>query len=192
MMRAVAGLADRSVEAQLAVLAARGEPAAGGVAAALACASASALVELTAGLAADRLADGRRARDARLGERMRELGARATKLRQRLPAVADADVEAYERVLLAEDAEGRAVALEQAAGPPLEVAELAAEVAEAAAAVAAAGEWPFTADAVVAARLAAAAAAGAAELVAVDLGDRDDRRVSRARHAAERAARAAA
>ncbi len=52
-------------------------------------------------------------------------------------------------------------ALERASEPPLAVAEAAAEVAESGAEIAAAGDWPFTADAVVAAGLAAAAATAA-------------------------------
>lgn len=191
MMRAVTGLADRRVEELLAALASRDEPAAAGVAAALACASAAALVELTAGLAAGRLADGRRERDERLAERMKALGARAGELRARLPAVADEDVEAYGRVTTAQDADGRAAALGRAADPPLEVTEIAAEVAEAAGEVAAAGEWRFTPDAVVAGRLAAAAAACSAELVEANLGGREDPRAARAREAAARAQRAA-
>ena len=49
--------------------------------------------------------------------------------------------------------------------PPREVAGAAGELAKLAAEVAAAGDWPFTPDAVVAGQLADAAAAAAAELI---------------------------
>ncbi len=186
----MAGLADRRIDDALADLASREEPAAAGVAAALACASAASLVELTAGLAAERVAGGE-ATKPRQEQRMRALGAAAGDLRARLPAVADADAEAYERVIEAAGPQARAQALALAAEPPLEVAESAAELAEAGAEVAAAGDWPFTADALTATHLAVAAAVSSAALVAANLADREDPRAERALAAAERARRAA-
>ena len=173
----------------LGALASRAEPPAAGVASALAAAAAAALVELTAGLAADRLeseGDG-----APSVARLRELGGRAAELRDRLLAAADEDTRAYARALAATDDAARARALSQASEPPLEIAECAAEVAEAAEETARAGSWAFTADAVVAAELAAAAALGCSKLVAIDLAaEGSDPRVARAGEAAERARRA--
>jgi len=185
----MAGLADRRIDEALAVLASRDGPAAAGVATALACATAAALVELTAGLAAGRLADGA-APEPELVQRMRSLGAMACQLRVRLPAVADADAAAYARVLDAADPKARTDALALAAEPPLDVAEAAAELAEAAAEIAAAGDWPFRPDALAAGRLAAASAAAGATLVDANVGDDADPLAERARAAAERARRA--
>ncbi len=187
------GLADRRVSEALAALASRTQPPAAGVASALACAAGAALVELTAGLAADRIAaeggGGRAAEEAHL----RALVGEAGQLRRRLLAAADEDAAAYGRVLAASEPGERARALDQAAEPPLAIAECAAEVAEAAAETAQAGTWAFRADAVVAGELAAAAALGGAELVATNLAAAQaDPRIDRARAAAQRAARASA
>ena len=181
------GFDDRAVGEVLAELASPGASSAAGVATALTCAQAAALVELTAALAANRIAS----EDTEAAARLQELGRRAGRSRERALSAANEDVAAYSRVKDADDASARAVALERASEPPLAVAEAAAEVAESGAEIAAAGDWPFTADAVVAAGLAAAAAAGALELVSANLGGRDDPRLSRAREAAERARRAA-
>jgi formiminotetrahydrofolate cyclodeaminase len=181
------GFDDRAVGQVLAELASPGAAPAAGVATALTCAQAAALVELTAVLAANRIAS----ENGEAEERLRELGRRAREARKRALTAADEDVDAYSRVIDADDASARALALERASEPPLAVAEVAAEVAASGAEIAAAGDWPFTADAVVAARLAAVAAAGALELVSVNLGRGDDSRISRAREAAERARRAA-
>ena len=181
------GFDDRAVREVLAELASPGASAAAGVAAALTCAEAAALVELTAILAADRIAS----ENAEAGARLRALGSRARRSRERALTAADEDVIAYSQVMDADDASARAEALERASEAPLAVAEEAAEVAESGAEIAAAGDWPFTADAVVAARLAAAAATGALELVSANLGGRDDPRLTHARKAAERARRAA-
>ena len=84
-----------------------------------------------------------------------------------------------------------ATALDRASEPPLAIAEAAAAVAERAAEVAEAGDWTFTADAVVAGELAAAAAHGCAHLVETNLaGDPEDPRPARARAAADLAAQA--
>jgi formiminotetrahydrofolate cyclodeaminase len=98
---------------------------------------------------------------------MQEIAERAGQLRRRLPQVADQDVTAYSEVVAATGPE-REAALERASGPPREVEESAAELSRLAGEVAAAGEWPFTPDAVVAGRLADAAAAGAAALIAAN------------------------
>ncbi len=183
------GLADQPVREALEALASPARPAAAGVASALAGAAAGSLAELTASLAAERLA-GEAAPGGEVA-RLRELADRAAELRQGLLASADEDVLAYSRVPEAGDDAARAAALSRASDPPLGVAEAAAQVAEAAAEVARAGRWAFSADAVVAAELATAAAVGAARLVAVNLAGRsDDPRPARAREAAERARRA--
>ena len=165
------------------------EPAAAGVATALSGAVAASLVELSAGLAAKRLAEDQEHPDSDLATRMRTLCSRAGELRVRLLEAAEEDAEAYSKVARAEGADDRATALAAAADPPLAIAECAAEVAEAAAETAAcARDWAFGADAAVAADLAAAAARGAARLVEANLGSgSDDPRVARAREAAERA-----
>jgi formiminotetrahydrofolate cyclodeaminase len=183
----VSGLADRRVRETLAALASRAQPPAAGVASALAAAAAAALVELTAGLAADRTA----AEHAGAEGRLRALADRAGELREELLASADDDAQAYADVMDAQDAGARARALSRASDPPLAIAECAAEVAEAAAETALAGSWAFTADAVVASSLAMAAAQGGAELVGTNLAGRSyDPRLARARAAAERAERA--
>ncbi|HEX5955613.1 MAG TPA: cyclodeaminase/cyclohydrolase family protein [Solirubrobacterales bacterium] len=171
-------------------LASRTQPPAAGVASALAAAAAAALVELTAGLAADRVqADGGAGGQGEA--RLRTLVDRSAELRRRLLATADDDARAYAEVIGAREAAARARALSRASEPPLVIAEAAAEIAEAAAEAARAGSWAFTADAVVAGSLAAAAARGGAELVAADLaGQPGDPRIARARAAAERAERA--
>ncbi len=187
------GLADRPVREALDILASRSQPAAAGVASALACAAAAALVELTAGLAADRVAaegPGARGQDE---PGLRALAGEAEQLRRRLLAAADDDAGAYGRVLAAGGAGERARALDRASEPPLAIAECAAEVAEAAAQIAQAGTWAFRADAVVAAELAATAAGAGAELVGTNLAAaQGDPRLDRARAAAARASRASA
>lgn len=183
--------ADQRVRAALAAIAARAEPPAGGVASALTCAAAAALAELSAGLAADRLAAERGPGDE-AEARMRAHAGRARELRELLIAAADDDLDAYAAVSAARNAPERARALALASDPPLAIAEWAAELAEAAAEIAAAGSWAFSADAVVAGKLAAAAARAGEEMVAANLGGgADDPRTARARAAAERAGRAA-
>ncbi len=161
-------LAESTVGDLLAGLASTGDGRAAGVASALTCALAASLLELTASLAA-----GRFERDGGDGERrMREIAQRAGQLRRRLPAVADEDVAAYSVVSAAAAGEQRTAALERASGPPREVAETAAELSRLAAEVVDAGDWPFTPDAAVAARIADAAAAAAQALIAANQGDR--------------------
>jgi formiminotetrahydrofolate cyclodeaminase len=156
-------LAESPVGDLLAGLAATDDGRAAGVACALTCAVGASLVELTAALAAARIG-----REGGGDERrMQEIAERAGQLRRRLPQVADQDVAVYSEVAAATGPE-RDAALERASGPPREVEESAAELSRLAGEVAAAGEWPFTPDAVVAGRLADAAAAGAAALIAAN------------------------
>jgi formiminotetrahydrofolate cyclodeaminase len=187
------GIADRRVGEAFATLASRSRPSGAGVASALACASAAALVELTAGLAADRIAAEGPGRGGGDPDHLRALSGESGQLRRRLLAAADEDAAAYARVLSAGDPRERARALDRASDPPLSIAECAAEVAEAAAETAQAGTWAFRADAVAAVELAGAAAVACAELVATNLAaTQGDPRIERARAAADRAARARA
>jgi formiminotetrahydrofolate cyclodeaminase len=183
----VTEFADQPVRTALAAIAARTEPPAAGVASALTCAAAAALVELSAGLAADRLAAERGTGDE-AEARMRAHATRARELRESLIAVADDDLAAYGAVRAANDPPERTLALALASDPPLAIAESAAELAETSAEIVAAGSWAFTADAVVAGLLAAAAVAAAEGLVTANLGAQsNDPRIARARAAAERA-----
>jgi methenyltetrahydrofolate cyclohydrolase len=93
--------------------------------------------------------------------------------------LAQADADAYTKVLEAREGDV-AAALSGAADVPLSVAEAAAEVAALAARAVDEGNTRLRGDAVVAAELAAAGVRGAAELVAVNLAGRDDARVRRA------------
>jgi formiminotetrahydrofolate cyclodeaminase len=184
----MAELGSRGIAEALDVLASPAEPAAAGVASAITAAAAAGVVELAAGLAARRVTEQGRDDDA---DRMREIGQQAGKLRARLLAAADEDARAYAGVTKAREGHDRARALDRASDPPLAIAEGAAAVAERAAEVADAGEWTFTADAVVAGELAAAAARGCAQLVEANLaGEPGDPRPARARAAADLAERA--
>jgi len=184
----MAALESRQVREALAALASRAEPSAAGVASALACAAAASLVELTGGLAARRVETEGAGGKSPSSARLRALADRGVELRERLLDAADEDAGAFAEVMAAGDERARARALDRAAGPPLVIAESAADVAEAAAEIAGAGPWPFRPDAVTAAQLAAAAAISCAELVSVDLGGaEDDPRLDRARAAAARA-----
>jgi formiminotetrahydrofolate cyclodeaminase len=119
---------------------------------------------------------------------------RAEILRTLVASLAVADAEAYARVLEAQrlprgSGERQAeidAALSQAADAPLAIAEVAAEVATLAALVAQAGSAHLRGDAVVAAEIAEAGARGAAELVVINLGNRDEGRVRRAKELAAR------
>jgi formiminotetrahydrofolate cyclodeaminase len=183
----MAELGSRGIAEALDVLASPAEPAAAGVASAITAAAAAGVVELAAGLAVRRVTEQGRGDDA---DRMREIAQQAGKLRARLLAAADEDARAYAGVTNAREGHDRARALDRASDPPLAIAEDAAAVAERAAEVADAGEWTFTADAVVAGELAAAAARGCAQLVESNLaGDPGDPRPTRARAAADLAER---
>jgi formiminotetrahydrofolate cyclodeaminase len=125
----------------------------------------------------------------------RGIAAQAESLRDRVAPIAQLDADAYEAALRARsdggDHElGRAYA--QAAEPPLQIAETAADVALLAVVVARHGDPSLRADAVIAAALAAGSARAAAELVAVNLtASAADERVVRSRTLSEEAARAA-
>lgn len=148
---------------------------AGGSVAAVAVAMAAGLVAMSARLAHDWPQAG-------------EVVERAEALRSLVSPLAVADAEAYANVLEAlrlppgstREAEVAAT-LSQAADVPLAVAEAASEVATLAALVAQAGSAHLRGDAVVAAEIAEAGARGAAELVVINLGNRDDARVRRAK-----------
>jgi len=187
----MAELGRRGVAEALDALASPREPAAAGVASAVTAAAAAGVVELAAGLAAKRIAEGDRRPGDDAVDRMQELAQQACKLRARLLTAADEDARAYARVTKAREGREQARALDRASDPPLAIAEGAAAVAERAAEVADAGDWTFTADAVVAGELAAAAARGCAQLVEENLAaEPADPRPARARAAADLAERA--
>ena len=184
----MAELGSRGIAEALDVLASPRDPAAAGVASAITAATAAAVLELAAGLAARRVTEQGRNDEA---DRMREVAQQAGKLRARLLAAADEDARAYAGVTKAREGHERARALDRASDPPLAIAEGAAAVAERAAEVADAGDWSFSADVVVAGELAAAAARGCAQLVEANLaGEAGDPRPARARAAADLAERA--
>ena len=167
-------LADRSLAALLEEIAAATPAPGGGSTAAVACALAAALVEMSAGPPHERAA---------------ELRARALQL-------ADADLESFAPVLDAQrlpaDDERRAerllAALSAASETPLAVAEVGCEVAELAAELARGGRPSLEGDAAAATLLAEAATRAAARLVELNLaGVPDDVRL---RAAGEYAARA--
>jgi methenyltetrahydrofolate cyclohydrolase len=187
----MAELGNRGIEEALAALASPREPAAAGVASAVTAAAAAGVLELTAGLAANRIAEGDGGAGDDGADRMRALAQQAAKLRRRLLAAGDEDARAYGQVAKAREGRERTRALDRASDPPLAIAEGSAAVAERAAEVASAGNWTFTADAVVAGELAAAAARGAAKLVEANLTEEpEDPRPARARAAADLAERA--
>ncbi|MGZ4345689.1 MAG: cyclodeaminase/cyclohydrolase family protein [Gaiellaceae bacterium] len=161
------------------------EPApAGGSVAAVAVAMAAGLVAMAARLAHE-------------WPKADEVAERADALRARMATLALADGEAYAKVIealrLPPDSPTReeeiAAALSGAADIPLAAAEAAAEVAALALLVAREGNDRLRGDALVAAELAEAGVRGAAELVAINLAGRDDRRVQRARDLASAAQR---
>jgi formiminotetrahydrofolate cyclodeaminase len=161
---------------------ASGEPGpAGGSVAAIAVAMAAGLVAMAARL-------------TREWPQASEVVERAETLRSLVAPLAVADAEAYANVLealrlprgSAEREETVAAALSRAADVPLAIAEAASEVAALAALVAQAGSAHLRGDAVVAAEIAEAAARGAAELVVINLGNRDEARVRRAKELAQR------
>jgi formiminotetrahydrofolate cyclodeaminase len=179
-------LSSTGIGAVLEALASPREPAAAGVASAVTAAAAAGVVELAAGLAANRIEQQELANGDDSAKRMRELAKQAAKLRARMLSCADEDARAYARVIKAREGREQARALDRASDPPLAIAEGAAAVAERAAEVAEAGDWTFTADALVAGELAAAAARGCARLVEANLaGEPGDPRPGRARAAAD-------
>jgi formiminotetrahydrofolate cyclodeaminase len=159
---------------------------AGGSVAALAVAMAAGLVAMAARL-------------AREWPQASEVVERAETLRSRVATLAMADAEAYANVLealrLPRGSAAReatvAEALSRAADVPLAIAEAASEVATLAALVAQAGSAHLRGDAVVAAEIAEAGVRGAAELVVINLGNRDEARVRRAKELAAKTREAA-
>ncbi len=179
---------------------ASGEPAPGG------CAAAAVTVALAAGLVAmaGRFSAGRMdARDDAEPGEVVDLVARAEELRARVAPLAQADADAYGRVLAAmrlprePDPAARRLAvrsaLSAAADVPLAVAEVAAETADLAAVLAEAGNPNLRGDAVTAGLLAEAGAWSAACLVEINVGAGDERavRAGNLAHAAAGAARRA-
>jgi formiminotetrahydrofolate cyclodeaminase len=172
-------------------LAAREPAPGGGAAAAVTVAMAAGLVAMAARFSGDQL------------EHAEEVAAEAEALRLRVAPLAQADADAYGKVLEAlalpreSSAERRQLreetirrALEGAADVPLTVAEIGANVAELAETVARSGNPNLRGDAVTAGLLAAAGVRSTARLVAINVGDRDERTV-RAERLAGKAAEAA-
>ena len=92
-------LGNKGIAEALADLASPREPAAAGVASAVSAATAAGVVELTATLAARRIAEQDRGNGEGAADRMRELAQQAEKLRGRLLVAADEDARAYARVI---------------------------------------------------------------------------------------------
>jgi formiminotetrahydrofolate cyclodeaminase len=179
-----ATLANSSLGDVLDRLAARTPAPGGGSAAALACATAAALVEMAASFA-----DGPPAVGSGAGSRTAgRTASRGGALRARALELADADQDSYAPVLdavrLAADDPARpralAAALSGAAEVPLQIARVGAEVAALAAALAADGSPHLTGDAVTAALLAEGACAAGAALVAINLSGAVDARPTEA------------
>jgi formiminotetrahydrofolate cyclodeaminase len=180
-----ARFAEATVEHFLTALAADEPAPSGGAAAALACASAAALVEMAASLTPP---DGP-VPVAAVRERAAVIRSAATRL-------ADDDAAAYGQVIRAlrtpRDDAGRdervAAALSRAADAPLAIAERAADAAELAAIVAHGGNPNLRGDALTGALLAEAAALAATRLVEINLASApSDARVQRGRDLARRA-----
>jgi formiminotetrahydrofolate cyclodeaminase len=121
-------------------------------------------------------------------DRAEVVAGQAETLRARVEPLADSDAESYRKVLEAfalprdHGAEAEELrrqrirhALEDAAEVPLKVAEAGAEVAGLAATLAEGGNPNLRGDAITAGLLAAAGARSAAGLVAINVGDRDQR-----------------
>lgn len=156
----------------LAQLAATGPGPRAGSGAAVAAATGAALAEGACRVSGARWADAA------------EAGDRLAALRAELLRLADEDAV----VVSAAIAAGHVA---PASGPPLAIAEHAAETAELAALAAIHGKRTVRGDALAGSLLAEAAARAAANLVAVDLANRSNPAVARARWASERAEAAA-
>lgn len=142
----------------------------GGTSAAVTCALAAALVEMSAGLTGQNV------------ERPRALHERALEL-------AEVELSSYAPVLEAHDADQRAAALVEASRSPLELAELAAAVAELGAEVGQTSSAAVRGDALAGVVLAEAASAAAVRLVAINLSESGaNELVERAQSAGRRAA----
>jgi formiminotetrahydrofolate cyclodeaminase len=154
----------------------------GGSSAALACGLAAALVEMAASLSREGGSP--------------DAAARARDLRQRALELAERELTSYEPVLaalrLSDDDPARGPALEtalsEASGPPLAIAEAAAETAALGVEVARASSASVRGDALTGTALADGAAAAAASLVEINLAERGrDASLDRAREARRRA-----
>jgi methenyltetrahydrofolate cyclohydrolase len=163
----------------------------GGAAAAVAVAMAAGLVAMAARFSEDRL------------EHAEDVVAQADMLRLRVAPLAQADADAYQKVIgalalpresttKASELRSQTIrhALEGAADVPLKIAEIGADVAELAATVAESGNPNLRGDAVTAGLLAAASARSSARLIDINVGARDERAFQAAR-LAETAADAA-
>lgn len=171
---------EKTLRGFLEEVAARTSAPGGGAVAAVVTAIAAALVEMAAQFSSKHWDDAG------------EAAARARELRARAAPLAQADAEAYEEVIAARGGPGYNEALSRAADIPLAMAEAAAEVAEVAAELAARGNPNLRGDAVTAALLAEASARAAANLVEINLAERNgDRRIDRARELASAAGAAA-
>src|SRR5262245_19852668 len=189
--RRVPSLADQPYARLLEEVAAATPAPGGGSSSALAAALGAALVEM-----ASRLAIAREAESV-----PPEIPERAGALRARALELADRELGSYAPVLEARrlpaddpsrDERVRA-ALAEASGPPLEIAETAAEVSELAATVAAASTPSVRGDALAGGLLAAASADAAASLVEINLAEAGDApELGRARAARERSRAATA
>ena len=174
------GIDDLAVADLLTQIAAGGLGLAAGAGCAVAAATGAALAESACRVSSGRWADAE------------EAGDRLAGLRLELLALADDDAAAVTTAIGALRAGTAArVAFAGAAAPPLALAEAAAEVAELAALTALHGKRAVRSDALAGSLLAESAARAAANLVAVDLADRGNQSVARARWACERAEAAA-
>ncbi|MSX02180.1 MAG: hypothetical protein F2813_03355 [Actinobacteria bacterium] len=171
----MSAVGKQSIEALFGDIASRSEPVACGAVAAISCAGAAALVELTVKLAEERLPG-----NAGLGQAASLIAG----LREEALLLAEAERTAYSDAREASD-------LGMAADTPLRIAQIAADVADAAAGVVGAGDWPFSPDAVAGAVLAEGAATIGALLVAENLTTApDDPRLQAAQSASNRASQA--
>jgi len=171
--------ADRPLAALLDEVASTHPAPGGGPTAAWTCALVAALVEMVSAIELRKEPD-----DPAATEQRRE---RAAALRARALELADLDVEAYSEVLAVlrrRDEPGHGArlreALANAAGPPAEIAEVAAELTALAADAVGHARGGVRGEALTAAVLGEAAVRAAAPLVAMNLGGaRDDPRVGR-------------
>jgi len=187
MLTPIGALADTSSLSELLERIASSEPVPGaGPAAAWTCALSASLVEMVCAVMLRREAEADPARSAR--------SARASALRAGALALAERDMDAYREVLAARREGGAALlhsALAAAAGPPLAIAEAAAEVAALAADAFADASGGVRGEAATAVLLAEGAVRAAAAIVEFNLaGEPSDPRHARGRELVE-AARAA-
>jgi formiminotetrahydrofolate cyclodeaminase len=185
------GYLDLTLGQFLDQIAAREPAPGGGAAAAVAVAMAAGLVAMAARFSWDRL------------EHAEDVITQAEMLRLRVAPLAQADADAYQKVIealalprepstKARESRRQTIrhALEGAANVPLKVAEIGADVAELAATVAESGNPSLRGDAVTAGLLAAAGVRSTARLIDINVGARDQRALLAAR-LAETAADAA-